>query len=65
MIETKETQRQDRNDFNTKLSQFKVDVSMMTFEKATFKFLKDKVYPGWNDLVSKSNAFDKNTEEIS
>lgn len=38
---------------------------MLTFEKQTFKFLRDKVYPGWNDLVAKGASLDKTQEEMN
>ena len=50
--DVKEQQRLDRNDYNSKLAQFKVDVSTMVFEPPTHKFLKEKVFPGWSGVVS-------------
>ena len=48
LLEIKESQRTDRQDYNSKLATFKADVSMMTFDKTTFNFLKDRVYTEWN-----------------
>ncbi len=50
--------RMDRNDYNSKLATFKADVSLMTFDKQTFNFLKDKVYQEWTSVVQKGKDKD-------
>lgn len=53
-MEMKEEMRMARNDYNSKLATLKADVSMMTFDKLTFNFLKDKVYNEWHGVVGKN-----------
>ena len=36
LLDLKEQQRVDRNDYNNKLATFKVDMSMISFDKPTF-----------------------------
>ncbi len=50
--------RMDRSDFNSKLATFKADVSLMTFDKQTFHFLKDKVYTEWTSVIQKAKDKD-------
>ena len=40
--------RKDRLDYNNKLGTLKSDISIVTFEKSTFNFIKDKVCLEWN-----------------
>ncbi len=54
----------DRNDYNSKLATFKADVSLMTFDKQTFNFLKDKVYLEWTSVIQKSKDKDTVIEEM-
>ena len=42
--ELRETQRMDCNNFNSKLTTLKVDLSSATFDTHVHKFLKDQVY---------------------
>ena len=60
----KEVQRQDRNDYNNKLATLKADISLVTFEKGTFNFIKDKVYLEWNTQTSKSKTNELRLDEL-
>ena len=50
-LEFKETLRRQENDYNSKLATMKADVSLVTFDKTNFNFLKDKVVNEWNVMV--------------
>ena len=63
-IEVKEQQRVDRNDYNQKLANFKVDVSEMTFERDTLDFFKKQVYPNWGSQINKTREFETRISEI-
>lgn len=63
-IEIKEQQRVDRNDYNQKLANFKVDVSEMTFERDTLDFFKKQVYPHWGTQISKTREFETQLSDL-
>ena len=64
-IEIKEQQRQDRNDYNQKLANFKVDVSEMTFERDTLEFFKKQIYPNWNNQITKTRDFERRISDLA
>ena len=64
LLDLKEVQRQDRNDYNNKLATLKADISLVTFEKGTFNFIKDKVYLEWNNQTSKSKTNELRLDEL-
>ena len=63
MREIKEQQQRDKKDFTSKLATFKVEMGMMTFEKSTFNFLKDKVTTGWNDNLNNIKSHEARLDE--
>lgn len=64
MLEIKEQQRQDRNDFNTKLATLKADVSEMRFDKLTHDFLKDKIYVEWTKQIDRIKQIEASNQEL-
>ena len=64
LIEIKEQQKTDRNDFNNKLGSLKVDMSQKVFSKEIHNFLRDKVYPGWSKTLASTTTLEQKNEEF-